>query len=86
VWGRPLAGVGRQAQELGVTFRLSDFNGQPGAMFLDPSGDPINVMTLDIADGCVQTVRSVINPEKLGHLGPLADVRALVHERGQGRD
>jgi hypothetical protein len=33
---------------------------------------------LDIADGLVQTVRSIINPEKLRHLGPLADVRALL--------
>ncbi len=38
-------------------------------------------MTVDVADGAVQTVRSIINPDKLRHLGPLADVRALMHER-----
>ena len=27
------------------------------------------------------TVRSIINPDKLGHLGPLADVRGVVRER-----
>jgi RNA polymerase sigma-70 factor (ECF subfamily) len=35
------------------------------------------VFVLDIADGRVQTVRSVINPAKLRHLGPLADMASL---------
>jgi RNA polymerase sigma-70 factor, ECF subfamily len=33
----------------------------------------------------VQTVRSIINPDKLRHLGPLADVRALLRERRERR-
>jgi len=36
---------------------------------------------VDAIGGVVQTVRSVINPDKLGHLGPLADVRAILDER-----
>ena len=36
---------------------------------------------LDIADGAVQTIRSVINPDKLRHLGPVADVYALLTQR-----
>ena len=83
---RLLLGVGRQARERGVTTRRTEVNGQPGAMFFDPSGDLINVMALDIADGVVQTVRSVIDPDKLGHLGPLADVRALMHQRAHVHD
>jgi RNA polymerase sigma-70 factor (ECF subfamily) len=83
---RLLLGVGRQARELGVTMRRTEVNGQPGAMFFDPSDDLISVMTLDIADGVVQTVRSVINPDKLLHLGPLADARALMHQRAQLQD
>ena len=52
-----------------------------------PDGRVINVFSLDIADGVVQTIRSVINPDKLRHLGPLADVRGLLSElRGQSRD
>ena len=45
-------------------------NGQPGAVVVDAEGRVVSVFALDIADGVVQTVRSVINPEKLGHLGP----------------
>ena len=58
----------------------TEVNGQPGAIVRDPDGGLINVFTLDIADGAVQTVRSVINPDKLQHLGPLAD-RALLTAR-----
>jgi RNA polymerase sigma-70 factor, ECF subfamily len=81
---RLMLGLGRQAKELGVTMRRAEVNGQPGAMFFDPSGLLITVWTLDIEDGQVQTVRSVTNPEKLGHLGPLADIAALVHGRPSG--
>jgi RNA polymerase sigma-70 factor, ECF subfamily len=82
---RLLAGVGGQAHELGVTMRRTEINGQPGVMFFDPSGLLTNVMVLDVADGLVQTVRSVINPDKLRHLGPLADVRALARRLGERR-
>lgn len=38
------------------------------------------MFALDIADGVVQTIRSIVNPDKLNHLGPLADVRRLLRE------
>ena len=44
------------------------------------------MFALDIADGVVQTVRSVINPDKLRHLGPVADVRAIRDEHRVRRD
>jgi RNA polymerase sigma-70 factor (ECF subfamily) len=48
--------------------RYVEINGQPGAIFVDPDGRPLAVVTLDIADDLVQTVRAVSNPEKLRHL------------------
>ncbi len=74
---RLMAGLGRQIRQLGIVTQRVEINGQPGAMFLDPDGRLINVFVLDIADGQVQTVRSVINPDKLHHLGPLADMPDL---------
>jgi RNA polymerase sigma-70 factor, ECF subfamily len=38
-------------------------------------------MSLDVADGQIQSVSSIVNPDKLRHLGPLADVGALLRER-----
>jgi RNA polymerase sigma-70 factor (ECF subfamily) len=82
---RLLLGLGRHARDFGSTVRRTEINGQPGAMFLDPSGRLMYVVTIDVADGVVQTVRSVINPDKLRHLGPLADVRAMLRERRERR-
>jgi RNA polymerase sigma-70 factor (ECF subfamily) len=61
-----------------VTWRRVEVNGQPGAMTLDPEGRVINVMALDIADGRIQAIRSVVNPDKLHHLGEVADLNALL--------
>jgi RNA polymerase sigma-70 factor (ECF subfamily) len=55
-------------------------NGQPGAVTYDAEGRVINVFSLDIADGMVQAIRSVVNPDKLGPVGPVADAWALVRE------
>jgi RNA polymerase sigma-70 factor (ECF subfamily) len=71
---RVLVGGVRYAARLGVSaMRLAVINGQPGALFLDREGRPVLAVSLDIADGVVQTVRGVSNPEKLGHLRPFAD-------------
>jgi RNA polymerase sigma-70 factor (ECF subfamily) len=45
-----------------------DVNGQPGALLLDSDGRLLAVVALDIADGLVQTVRAVSNPDKLRRL------------------
>jgi RNA polymerase sigma-70 factor (ECF subfamily) len=67
----------------GVSLREVSVNGQPGAMVLDPSERLIGVVALDIAEGGqIQAVTSVINPDKLRRLGPLADVGLL---GGRGR-
>jgi RNA polymerase sigma-70 factor, ECF subfamily len=77
---RLFAGMGGQLRKLGITIQPRRVNGQPGAVSLDREGRLINVWSLDIVDGAVQTVRSVINPDKLQHLGPVADVRALLRK------
>jgi RNA polymerase sigma-70 factor, ECF subfamily len=75
--GRLLVALAEQMHQVGVVIRPAEVNGQPGALCLDPAGNLINVFALDIAGGQVQTIRSVINPQKLHHLGPLADVAGL---------
>jgi RNA polymerase sigma-70 factor (ECF subfamily) len=69
---RLLLGLGRQARQTGTHIRVAAINGQPGALALDPDGRLIGAVCLDIADGQVQTVRSIVNPDKLRHLGPVA--------------
>jgi RNA polymerase sigma-70 factor (TIGR02957 family) len=69
------------ARIAGAAIRQIDVNGQPGALLLDGEGRLIGVWALDIADGQVQRVSSIINPDKLQHLGPVADLRALLERR-----
>jgi RNA polymerase sigma-70 factor (ECF subfamily) len=66
---RLLHGAAGQGRRLGVVaMRLAEINGQPGALFLDADDVAVAAVSLDIADGQVQTVHAVSNPEKLAHL------------------
>jgi len=73
---RLLMGLRVQGLALDLSLRHAEINGQPGALFLDPQGRLAFVVSLDIADDVVQTVRAVSNPEKLRHLGPVGDLTA----------
>ena len=83
--GKLLAALGKQLSFVHGSIRLTEVNGQPGALVLGPDGSLISVFSIDIADGQVQTVRSVISRAKLQHLGPLADLASLLEERRGAR-
>ncbi|MEV6148222.1 RNA polymerase sigma-70 factor [Streptomyces sp. NPDC051992] len=68
-----------------VTSEPREVNGQPGAVFRDRDGRVLHALVLDVLDGKVQTVRGVINPDKLGHLGPVADAWAIDREVKRAR-
>ena len=61
----------------GVSLRPVEVNGGPGALYLDAQQRLLGVMALDIAGGQIQGISSIVNPDKLTHLGPVADVRSL---------
>src|SRR5262249_27399282 len=75
-----IVGWGSQLGELRITLHPHEVNGQPGALLLDPDGRSVSVLSLDIAAGVVQAIRSVANPDKLRHLGPGADLRGLLRQ------
>jgi RNA polymerase sigma-70 factor (ECF subfamily) len=86
---RPVYGRERVARTLSAWLNAGDrfggfemerieVNGQPGALARTHDGLVISVLALDIAEGQVQGVRSIVNPDKLGHLGPLADLGELL--------
>jgi hypothetical protein len=68
-----------------VAFEPHEVNGQPGAIFRDRDGKVLHILTLEVLDGQIQTIRSVINPDKLGRLGPVADAWAIDREVKQAR-
>ncbi len=62
----------------GASLRPVEVNGAAGALLLDGKERLIGVWTLEIAGGQIQAVNSIVNPEKLAHLGPVADLEALL--------
>ena len=62
----------------GVSLRPVEVNGGPGALFLDGQQRLIAVLALDIAGGQITSIGGIVNPEKLRHLGPVADHRSLL--------
>ena len=62
-----------------VEIRLAEVNGDPGALF-SVDGRMCAVWALDVVDGEVAGVRAVVNPDKLGHLGPVGDANALARQ------
>ncbi|WP_405994684.1 RNA polymerase sigma-70 factor [Streptomyces sp. NBC_00986] len=68
-----------------VSYEPHEVNGQPGALFRDRDGKVLHTLALDVLDGRIQTIRAVINPDKLGHIGPVADAWAVDRELRHAR-
>jgi RNA polymerase sigma-70 factor (ECF subfamily) len=62
----------------GLSMRRVEVNGGPGALFLDPQQRLISVWALDIAQGQIKSISSIVNPDKLAHLGPVGDFASLL--------
>ena len=62
----------------GASMRPVEVNGTPGALLLDGDGRLVAVWALEISGGEIVALNSVVNPDKLRHLGPVADARALL--------
>lgn len=75
---RPINGRQRVARALSVGMSLlaektvrvevCDVNGQPGGVAIAADDRFVAVMALDVADGRIQAIHSIANPDKLRHL------------------
>jgi RNA polymerase sigma-70 factor (ECF subfamily) len=94
---RPLRGRNRVARALqawirlaawipGASLRPVEINGTPGALLLDGEARLVGVWALEIAGEEIVALNSIVNPDKLGHLGPVADTRALLRLAVSRRD
>jgi RNA polymerase sigma-70 factor (ECF subfamily) len=94
-WGKGAFGADNVARLLGaflpwlteieVTIEEHVLNGQPGAIFRDRDGRVLNTWTIDVLDGRIQAIRTVLNPDKLAHVGPVADAWAVLQEASEAR-
>ena len=78
LWGRArvartLAGFRRRAERFGgFELRRAELNGGLGGLFYDPEGNLISAVILEVDGGEIRTINSIVNPDKLAHLGPVA--------------
>jgi len=82
---RVLGSVFSSLIRVGVSYEPREVNGQPGAIFRDRDGKVLVVLALEMLDGRIQVIRGVSNPDKLAHLGPVADAWAIDREVKQAR-
>jgi RNA polymerase sigma-70 factor, ECF subfamily len=89
--GRPLHGRERvaafilalfkQRSHLGVTVAAVLVNGEPGIIVHDPQGKIVSVIAIEIRQGTIQTLRGIVNPDKLRHLGPVSHIARKRHRQ-----
>ena len=80
-----LASAFARLVRIDVTLEPHEVNGQPGAILRDRDGKVLITLALDVLDGQIQAIRAVSNPDKLGHVGPVADAWAVRREVNQAR-
>jgi RNA polymerase sigma-70 factor (ECF subfamily) len=82
---RVLASIFPVLARIEASMEQRELNGQPGAIIRDQDSNVVGTMTLDVIGGQIQTIRSVANPDRLGHVGPVADAWAIAREVKQAR-
>jgi RNA polymerase sigma-70 factor (ECF subfamily) len=82
---RLFAGLGAQVQAMGATYEAHRINGQPGAVFRGPNGGVFSVMSIEVVEGRIATIRSVVNPDKLRHFGAVESLREVLEQRAARR-
>jgi RNA polymerase sigma-70 factor (TIGR02957 family) len=81
---RTLRGFSRAGPRFGVAaLREVEVNGEPGIVALDREGGLVAVIAVEIHAGQIQALNSVVNPDKLGHLGPVASRRSRYDSPGR---
>jgi RNA polymerase sigma factor (sigma-70 family) len=74
---RAMRGGQMLLERMGATLRRTEVNGEPGVVVVDPEDKVMGVVTLEVAEGRIREVNGVFNPDKLRHLGPVADHWAM---------
>jgi RNA polymerase sigma-70 factor (ECF subfamily) len=82
---RVLASIFPVLARIGARVEPREVNGQPGAILRDRDGKVGGTLTLDVLGGGIQAIRLVVNPDKLGHLGPVADAWAVARQVKKAR-
>ena len=79
---KALLGFMQRGDALEIALEPVRVNGQPGVRGLAPDGRLVNVLGIDVVDGRVVRLHSMLNPDKLAHLGPISDLGLRARREG----
>lgn len=85
---RTLLAWWRMGERIGGSIQPVGVNGGAGALVLDRDGRLIAVWALDIVDGAIRNVASIVNPDKLRHIdevGSMGEALASLSKKGVSR-
>ena len=74
-----ILGIFERAKRMGITIEPALVNGGPGVITHDAQGKVVSVLSLEVLDGVVQSIRGIVNPDKLQHLGVVSDLLRIHH-------
>ncbi|GAA3941832.1 RNA polymerase sigma-70 factor [Actinomadura viridis] len=80
---RALASATSMLARSGIRVHVTEINGQPGAVTIGADDRPVGVLGLDIADGRIQAIHFIANPDKLRHLDWSGHLGALPRPGGR---
>ena len=81
---RLMRGLARRARDFVASARPVEVNGQPGLLSFDADGNLVGVLAFDLLDGQVHAIRSIVNPDKLRHLGTPSEAFIRPRRPGSG--
>jgi RNA polymerase sigma-70 factor, ECF subfamily len=81
---RLMRGLARRARDFVASARPVEVNGQPGLLSFDREGNLVGVLAFDLLDGQVHAIRSMVNPDKLRHLGTPSEAFTRSRRPGGG--
>ena len=73
-WGK----VGKRVLE--ASFDRVELNGQPGAILRLADGSVIGAIVIETDGERITAINSIVNPEKIGHLGEVGDYAGLLRK------
>jgi len=77
---RFLVGLMRRGDALGVEVEQVVANGERTLLFRGRDGAVLSVLTIHVDGGEIRSFSNQLNPDKLGHLGPVGDLFALLRD------
>ncbi|MFN8112870.1 MAG: RNA polymerase sigma factor SigJ [Solirubrobacterales bacterium] len=75
---RTLVNWGKAARRGAFQIELRSVNGNPGATFTTADGEIVSVIELEFDGSQIRTINGIVNPEKLQHVGVVADPETVL--------